>query len=521
MQASNRQLTSQFAALLAVLSTVCLLEACNTSYEPSHSETIGHVTLRIGVAQAAAVEDSLRGLQQASSLLSFEGLTSGSKEGRPRPRLAESWSVSPDGLRWTVRLRRDARFHDGTPVDATSVKRSLDASLGSVTDRSFQPGLEDIVGIDVADSHALIVRLRNRSTFMLDDLSMAISKPREDGPTIGTGPFIPVSSSSEQIVMSRFADYYQGAPEIEQIVWKPYPALRTAWAAMMRGEIDFLYEVGQESVEFVEGESSVSTYAFLRPYVFGVAFNSRRPSLEDRRVRQALNFAVNRQQVLDQALKGRGVMADGPVWPAHWAYDSFVGGYGYDPTRASAILDAADRRLERDSSTLARPARLRFSCLLIENLELWERMALLVQRQLFDIGVDMKLEPVSASIFSQRISKGDFDAAFLEIIGGYSMVRPYVFWYSRSPQNSFGYHNEDSDRAFEDIRQAFDDDAYRAAVGRLQQSMVADPPGIFLAWGQTARAVSRKFVVPNDPDRDVLLRVSEWQLAGTQTKATN
>jgi peptide/nickel transport system substrate-binding protein len=311
--------------------------------------------------------------------------------------------------------------------------------------------------------------------------------------------------------MSTFADYYMGSPGVEEIVWKPYPALRTAWAGMMRGEIDFLYEVSQETVEFVQGESSVRTFTFLRPYVFGVVFNSKRALFKDPQVRRALNFAIDRQMVVDQALKGRGIVAHTPVWPEHWAYDQTVPGYSYDPLRAAAILDETNHgRPGASRSNVTSPARFRFTCLLIENLAHWERMALVVQKQLFEIGVDMKLEAVPATVFNARVARGEFDALFLELVSGRSVSKPYFFWHSAGALNSFGYRNEAVDEAWNAIRTAPDDDTYRRAVTHLQRSLVADPPAMFLAWGQTARAVSRRFEVPTTAGSDILASLGSW-----------
>ena len=507
--------------------SLCLAALSACSHQQAVATTSEHETVvRIGVPQVTGQEDSLRGIRQAATQLSTEGLTGNNREGRATPRLAESWTPSPDGLRWVFRLRANAKFHDGSPVDAASVKHSLDESLANLSDRSLVPGLDDIVSVEVTGPRELTVALRNRSTFFLDDLSIPISKRGHDAKTVGTGPFIVKSSSPEQIVMSTFTDHYLGAPEVDRIVWKPYPALRTAWAGMMRGEIDFLYEVSQESAEFVQGESSVNTFSFLRPYALGVAFNSRRPIFTDERIRHALNFAVDRQTIIDQALKGRGVSAQSPIWPLHWAYDATVPGFSYDPSRAAAILDSTNARVTGNrGGELAPggPARFRFTCLVLDNLPVWERMALLVQRQLREIDVDMQLEAVSAAAFNARIAKGDFDAVFLEF-SARSMSRAYVFWHSESPRNAFGYRDSAVDQAFAAIRRApaGDDDTYRVAVRELQQRMITSPPGIFLAWGQTARAVSTRFHVPEEKDRDdVLQTLSRWQLVPTVARVND
>jgi peptide/nickel transport system substrate-binding protein len=509
---------SPYIQLLKIL--VCLLCAevlisCS-SRQPVEIRSQNETILRIGVPQVTGQEDPLRGIRQAATQLSTEGLAGNNREGRATPRLAESWSPSPDGIRWTFRLRHNAKFHDGSPVDALSVKRSLEESLADLIDRSLVPGLDDIVGIEVTGPLEFVITLRNRSTFFLEDLSIPISKRAADSRTVGTGPFIVKASSPESIVMSTFPEHYLGTPRVEEIVWKPYPALRTAWAGMMRGEIDFLYEVGQDTVEFVEGETSVSTFTFLRPYVFGVVFNSTRQPFKDQRVRRALNFAVNRQLVVDQGLKGRGIVAYTPVYPDHWAFDQTVPGYSYDPIRGAAILDESYRRMDvKGPAKLASPARFRFTCLLIENLAHWERMALLVQKQLFEIGVDMKLEAVPAKVFNARVARGEFDAVFLELISGRAMSKPYFFWHSQGALNSFGYRNEDVDEALNAIRTASDDAAYRQAVSRFQRSLVSDPPGIFLAWGQTTRAVSKRFEVPTTPGSDILASLGSWLPART------
>src|SRR5262245_22719030 len=240
-----KRVSYQFPYLRVLAVVVCLVSGC-TARSSSRDSTAAKTeenSMRIG-AIGFNSQDPLYGIRQASRSLSVEGLAGNSRDGRPRPRLAESWRVSPDGLQWTIRLRSDARFQDGTLLDAKAVKDSLDESLASTGNRDLQPGLQDIIGIDVAGPREIVIRLRQRSTFLLDDLSMPISKRGEAGEPIGMGPFVTTSGPSEEIVMSSFRNYYQGAPQIQKIVWKSYPTLRTAWAGMMRGEIDFLYEVG-------------------------------------------------------------------------------------------------------------------------------------------------------------------------------------------------------------------------------------------------------------------------------------
>jgi peptide/nickel transport system substrate-binding protein len=505
----QHQLASKLVGpwVAASIAAVCL-QACSVESSVSAPKSTSPVTLTVGFPYPAE-EDPSRGVRQAARLASLEGLTTQSINGRVVPRLAEGWSESADGLTWTIRLRPAAVFHDGSVVDAPAVKGSLEAYLKSAAGRS-SPGLQDIVAIEASKPFVLTLRLKQRSSLLLDDLEAPISKVDEKGSIVGTGPYVVSSTSTNEVAMAAFRQYYGGIPSIDRLVWRLYPTVRTAWAATMRGEVDFLYEVGPESREFLQSERSVALYSFLRNYISGVVFNIRRPMFRDPEVRKALSYAVDRATIVERAFHGHGTVANGPVWPLHWAYDTSVQGYLYDPARAAASLSkafAADRK----KGTIQ--PRLNFVCLIPENFQLWERLALMVQRDLAEIGVDMALEAVPAASFSQRIAMGEFDAVLMEIVSGFSVSRPFAFWHSSGLHRFSGYQNESVDSALEDLRRATGDTEYKQAFGRFQKAIFDDPPAIFLAWGETARAVSRRFDVVKAPGGDIRMSISDWKLA--------
>jgi peptide/nickel transport system substrate-binding protein len=353
-------------------------------------------------------------------------------------------------------------------------------------------------------------------------LTVAIVKRLQNGSVVGAGPFVTDSASENELVMRGLENYYRGKPIIDRIVWRSYPAVRAAWAAMMRGEIDFLYEVPPEAVEFIEQESSVRIFSFLRNYAYLVIFNSRREPFNDWRVRRSLNYAIKRDTLIDRALSSRGQVVSGPVWPLHWAYDSAVPSYNYDPMRATALLDAAKIAPIGQSVSASRaPGRIHFTCLVPQNFALWERMALNVQRDLAQIGVDMQLESVPFEAFNQRIGAGTFDAVIMELIVGNTASRPFTFWSSKSTQNAWGYISEPLDDALDELRRAPDDTHYREAFRRVQMRSLDDPPAIFLALGQITRAVSNRFEVVAPPNTDIFPSIPDWRLAPPAPRATN
>lgn len=514
-----RSIASAFIGAAAV--SLCgAVVACTSEARKPADPHPALVTLRAGHIQFNR-QDSFYGFQQVARYLSFEPLVGNGRDGRVAPRLAESWTLSPDGTVLTFRIRPGVKFHDGSPVDASAVETSLKGTLANRQERSQAPTFSEIVKIETTGAGEVAITLRRRSTFFLEDLgTVGITKATARDERLGTGPFVIESGdANEELTMSRFEAYDQGIPAVSKIVWTGYRDLRSAWAAMMRREVDFLYEVGQDAVEFVDRESSVAAYTFLRPYPIGLIFNSARGPLADGRIRQALNFAVDRELILEQSLRDRGIAASTPVWPRHWAYNQAAPGYTYDPARAMALLDTAlgPARTPSDGS----PVRFAFTCLLLDGFASWERMALLVQKQLFAVGVDMKVEAVPGQDFNRRAQSGDFDAVFGEVNGGPPLARPFLFWHSSGPLNFWGYRNPSVDEAFDIIRASADDATYRGAVSRLQEGLMSDPPGLFLVWGETARAVSRRFQVPDEPDVDILGSVRRWRTVPSAVQGSN
>jgi peptide/nickel transport system substrate-binding protein len=424
-----------------------------------------------------------------------------------------------DGLAWEIKLRPNAFFHDGSQVSAVAVKESLERTL-SGSERVLSPGLDDITAIETPDNHTVLIRVRQRSTFLMDDLTIPISK-RVEKLNLGTGPYLVDSTSTNEIMMRAFPQHYRGVPTIDRIRWRVYPTVRTAWAAMMRGEIDFLYEVGQDTQEFIQGENSVALFPFLRNYVYAIALNSRSAVFRDSRVRRALNYAVDRSAIVQQGFKDHAKPESGSAWPQHWAYDPNVPVYSYEPERASALLDSAAAPTTSQSDRNRPPARFHFTCIFPEGFPLWERIGLLAQRNFSAIGVDMTLEALSVQDFNRRIMAGDFDAVLSEFVVGNTPARNFALWHSASKMNVWGYRNPELDTALDAIRRAANDAEYRAAFRQSQLAVFDNPPAVFLALGETSRAVSKRFRVMAPAGSDILPTIADWHLGDYSPRATN
>jgi peptide/nickel transport system substrate-binding protein len=424
------------------------------------------------------------------------------------PRLAESWKWENDGLALRLTLRSGVTFHDGTPLTAAVAATALEAAITRPANRALYPFLADIIGVRAESDVDVVVDLSERSAFLPEELELPLSFGAQN---VGTGPFRLATRDSEGVVLERFDRYYQGAPKIARVVIRPFDTLRAAWTSLLRGEVDMATDVPHDAVDFLQN-SEIQVVSFTRRYQFMVAFNSRRPALAPATVRRALNTAIDREKIITSVLRGAGEPATGPLWPRHWAYDATVQPYVFDPEGSVASLEAAGFKLSAASSDLA-PARLRISCLLPADFSLLERIGLEVQKQLYDVGVDMQFEEVPIQEYDSRIREGRFDAVLVDLISGPTFGRPFIFW--RSAQhfqglNVFGYENAETEKLFQILKASTNEATVRSATYRLQRAMTNDPPALFLVWNERARAVSRRFNVVEEQGRDPLHTIWQW-----------
>jgi peptide/nickel transport system substrate-binding protein len=250
-----------------------------------------------------------------------------------------------------------------------------------------------------------------------------------------------------------------------------------------------LYEVGLDAIDLIQPSRNTKLFAFQRPYAYTVILNTRSGVLKNPAFRRGLNAAVNRGNLIEQALRGHGVPAEGPVWPHHWAFSPTAQKFEYKPTPLPPV---------------------EFTCVFLDRSH--ERIALALQQQLQEVGVRLLIEQLPVDRGLERLNSGNFDAFLIDVANG-PLVRPYLSWHSNGPRNYARYSNQSVDTALSRIQHAVDEAEYKVAVAAFQDAIVADPPAIFLAWSERARAVSTRFEVPVEPGRDILSTLRSWRPA--------
>jgi peptide/nickel transport system substrate-binding protein len=466
--------------------------------------------LRVGVALPEG--NSMVGLPAIAESLSAETLIGLDADGRPLPRIAERWAVSPDGRDLRFVVTPNLLFHNGSRADAPTLAALVRSALQRSGALQFHPRLRDFY--EISAEGPLTLRLRSRSPRVLALEELADLTLKTGSPDSGLGPFVVDSLSAEGIRLHGFQQYFKGAPAIRRIEFQVYRSQRAAWTGMMRGDTDALYEVNREAVDFVEQQQSrVRTHSFFRAYVAALLFNVSRPQFRDPNIRVALAAAVDRASIVRAAYRGRARVAEGPLAPTYWGLSGEVRHPEFDPAKAASLL----KPYKLTARAGEMPARLRFRCLVptFETQPL-ERTALVIQRQLYAFGVDVQLELISVRELLPRLASGNFDAVLMEFYGATPSWLSY-FWHS-APRNSpvlisSGYSAADAE--LEVLDSARSEEELRSAVTRVYAKLFDDPPAIFIAWPEVTRAVVRRFDVPVEPGRDIMgANLWLWRPAG-------
>jgi ABC-type transport system substrate-binding protein len=483
------------AAAAAVVCTAC------RSKPPGPPVT----SIRIGVGAPQGIAGT--GAEAFIRTLVRDPWLTNMPDGRFTDRIATRAEWRDGGLTLRLTLRRGVFFHDSTELTPQLAAECL-REVAADPDRA-PLSFGSVASVDASGPDTVDIRLKERNGFVLNDLSsVLVTKPGDV--QIGTGPFRILTRQDKDVSLAAFGRYYRGQPGLARIEMTNYTTQRKAWTAMMRGEIDMLYEVSRDAVEFVEAESTVKTYSFLRPYYIPLVFNVRHPILKRVEVRKAINEALNRAVLVRDGMNGRGRPSDGPISPLHWAYAPTRTPFVYSPESARQRLDRAGLK-EKPAADGTLPARFSFTCLFFADDTRFDRLAALIQQELAEVGIDMKLQPVEQKVLGPRLAAGDFDA-FLFEMAGRSLDWVYELWRSHdgSLLNS-GYRSADA--ILDRIRSGLSDDEIRADVAALDRIMHDDPPAAFIAWQSTTRAVSAGFDVAAEKDRDIAANVWLWRPA--------
>lgn len=471
---------------------------------------------------------ALSGISAVLTDLSYDGLVRIDEDLKASPLLASSWDVSEDGLVWTFHLRKGVTFHDGSELTSKDVKTTLEEFIKRPANTIFSAGLSYIRAVRIKDKYTIEVILKRPSQSFISSMSVGILPSYLVGQDNfldlappGTGPFKVIKWDEHEIVFKANEDYFLGRPYLDRIVVRVLPDQETAWAILMRGEGDMLLTLDPIGYDFIRQVKSMKIYNIRRLFYSMILFNNERNIFKDVRVKRGLNYAIDKEYILENILKGNGEIAAGTIWRGSPFYNPSIRPYPYMPQKALSILNKAGWQVNGSTHTLSKGGkRFSFDLYINEGDEIKKRVAMYIQQQLWELGILVNIRTFSPADMD-FLFKGEYDAVFIDI---FSHIYPdfnYNIWHSSkidSGLNIGRYRSEVIDRLLEKTIDMKDPERERAVYYRFQEKLYNNPPGIFLYWADIIIAIHKRFQGVKIAPIGGLSFINEWYVPKNEQK---
>lgn len=413
--------------------------------------------------------------------LLFDGLTQFDPDGRLLPGLADRWRAERSGQRYVFHLRPGVKFHDGRPVVAADVKRSILRVLDPATRGGRVWPLQPIAGIEILGDTAVAFTLTEPLAVFPKFLAMPVAAvvPTPVGADfgqrpVGTGPWrFAAWRHDDELKFSRNPDYWGGAPAAESLTVRIVPEPFTRAAEFLAGRLSVAEIPFGETAKWErEHPDWLQRKPALR--VVYVALNNRRGPLRDPLVRRAINLSTNVPQILATVWQGRGIAARGAIPPSLGGGDTARAGYGFDTVTARRLLAQAGHpngfaiQLWRSGTNVEHG-----------------RVAQAIQAQLAAVGIRVEVVARDASSMREAARKGEADMALLDWWADYpdgdNFLYPLFHSASFGPGGNYAFY---SDRVTDSLimvaRRTTDDAAREALYARIDGRVYEAAPWLYL-----------------------------------------
>ena len=331
--------------------------------------------------------------------------------------LAESFEVSPDARVYTFKLRPGVLTHSGRELTSSDVKFTYESIRSPELRSPVAAAFNRIEAIETPDPLTVVFRCREPYYQLLGDLVAipVMVEPPAAGKLMGTGPFKIVDSSEQWVDLEAHEGHFLGAPNIKKLRVRVVTDNNTRELELKSGGVDFAINTGfaPDAVSKMKSDPELQVIEGPGTNIAHIGLNVTDEALRNPKVRQALAFAINRDQIIETLLQGQGRPADAIMPPESWAYAEGLAQYTYDPARAKQLLDEAGLR-DPDGDGPATRFDLEF---VTSNSGIAPAMSQIVQEQWRQIGVNVTPSQFERVTYFDRIAQGNFDAYFIISVG--------------------------------------------------------------------------------------------------------
>lgn len=467
--------------MLTAVTLLLTVYGCSRPVEPASDAKGGDGVLRLSLpGEPRTLNPNVAPLDEYALLVTqnlFSRLVTRADDSGVLPELAERWTESADGLTYTFYIRKGVRFHDGTPLTAEDVR----TTFARIAESSNTDVAQHIASVEAPDPTTVHVRLKAPWAAFIPSIAwygvsilpshVYASAPWKDNPAntkpIGSGPFkLKTWEPGRRIVLEKNRDFFGQGPYVDELDYAIVPSTADGVELLLEGQVDFV--VGRPPPTMVRqltrtpGLRVTMAPGDGRSYL---AFNLRRQPFADRRLRRAVNLALDRRGLVDDVLSGLGSPAVGFYTPAvAWAYNAEARVPNRDPAEAGRIVNEL------------KPAVVRFAFPATPDAKPTP-MGTAIVKQLEAVGFRIQTVPIPPAQYLPRLLTGrDFDMVILS--GGHgpdpdSMTSRFG---SAGSLQVMGYANAELDRVLDRGRSLIDPAARAAEYYRAQAILAEDLP---------------------------------------------
>lgn len=417
--------------LLIISITSVLMSACTGKSSDAQSQKVfifGRPADAVGLDPARETD----GESFAVSSEIYEGLV-GFAPGTTEviPVLAENYTISADGLEYIFKIRKNVKFHDNTVLNADAIVFNFDRQSDE-NNEYFQYGpfkywgymdFANIVeSVEAVDEYTVRIILKKPDASFIASMAMdfitivsptAVQKFKGDftNNPVGTGPFKFVSwQKGDSVVLEANKDYWQGAPNVDRVVFKVIPDPTARALSLQNGEIDAFVYPSPDDIQGLRDNADISLIENNGLNVGYMAFNTQKKPFDDVRVRRALNHAIDKQAIIKAAYGELGTAAYAPIPPTMWAFNPDITRYEFDIAKAKALLAEAGYPDGISAELLVLPVTRPYN-------PQGQKVAEIMQQQFAKIGVTIKLQTLEWGTHLERTDRGDYELGYLGWIG--------------------------------------------------------------------------------------------------------
>lgn len=413
-----------------------------------------------------------------------------------QPILAESLpEMSEDGLTFTFKLRQGVMFHNGEEFTSADVKGYFEYQMDPANATILGSQFSSIGSIEAPDEYTVIFKLKTVDASFYSRVGANVipnwKNFQEVGPddystkAVGTGAFQLESwDPAASTLLKAFPDHFRGAPHLAEFRLDvvPEPSVRAIGLETGDADSSAWPLVIEDNLKFAAETDKFTTFVTSSLGPNHIPLNNRKPQLSDKRVRQAMMYAIDRQAVIDDIFQGAAVVAVSNFSPAatDW-FNPNVTQYTYDPAKAAALLDEAGWVLDgdvrkKDGETLS------FVCTTISGDQVRRPEAEVIQQYLKDVGIDMQLAEAPVATILEQLPKGELDASLFNWTYGELDPDATVSLSSTGPDNFSGFQNARVDELLAAGLVELDQAKRKAIYDEIQQIVSDEVPFLYLMY---------------------------------------